>query len=295
MDYFNYVEPLFRPPSEARSLIFQITVGCSQNHCTFCGMYKMKSFRIRPVGDIIDEMRSVPPAHRPFIQRVFLADGDALIYPQEGLMAVLAALAETFPQLQRVGAYASPASLTGKSCEDLARLRERKLRILYFGLESGDPETLRAIHKGFSAEEMLAQCRQARAAGIKLSVTAILGLAGQARSLEHARATARWVSDLSPEYFSLLTLFVRHNDDFLRTIRPLSRGGILEEARELLHHLAPHKTILRSNHVSNFLNLAGSYPKDRERLIDQVDQAIARALRHPQWYREVPDYREDLF
>jgi len=295
MYYFDYVEPLFRPPSEARSLIFQITVGCSQNHCTFCGMYKMKTFRIRPVSEIIDEMRSVPLAHRPYIQRVFLADGDALIYPQAGLTAILDALVETFPNLQRVGAYASPASLTTKSGEELALLRLKKLRILYFGLESGDPETLRSINKGFSAEEMLVQCRKAKKAGMKFSVTAILGLAGQARSLEHAQATAQWITELSPEYFSLLTLFVRHNDDFLRTIRPLSRGGILEEARELLQHLAPHKTILRSNHVSNFLNLAGSYPKDRERLIAEVDQAISRARRHLQWYREVPDYREDLF
>ncbi len=295
MYYFDYNEPVFRPPSEARSLIFQITVGCSQNHCTFCGMYKMKTFRIRPVSEIINEMRSVPQAHRPHIQRVFLADGDALVYPQAELAVVLDALAETFPNLLRVGAYASPASLTTKSGEDLALLRQKKLRILYFGLESGDPDTLRAINKGFSAEKMLVECRKAKDARIKLSVTAILGLAGQARSLEHARATAEWITELSPEYFSLLTLFVRHNDDFLRTIRPLSRGGILEEARELLQHLAPHKTILRSNHVSNFLNLAGSYPKDRQRLLAEVDQAIARARRHPQWYSEVPDYRENLF
>ena len=295
MYYFDYNEPVFRPPSEARSLIFQITVGCSQNHCTFCGMYKMKTFRIRPVSEIINEMRSVPQAHRPHIQRVFLADGDALVYPQAELTVVLDALAETFPNLLRVGAYASPASLTTKSGEDLALLRQKKLRILYFGLESGDPDTLRAINKGFSAEKMLVECRKAKDARIKLSVTAIIGLAGQARSLEHARATAEWITELSPEYFSLLTLFVRHNDDFLRTIRPLSRGGILEEARELLQHLAPHKTILRSNHVSNFLNLAGSYPKDRQRLLAEVDQAIARARRHPQWYSEVPDYREDLF
>ncbi len=295
MYYFDYIEPLFRPPSEARSLIFQITVGCSQNHCSFCGMYKAKTFRIRPLSEIIDEMRSVPAAHRPYIQRIFLADGDALVYPQAGLSALLDALAETFPSLQRVGAYASPASLTTKDGDELALLREKKLRILYFGLESGDPETLRAINKGFSAEDMLAQCRKAKESGMKLSVTAILGLAGQARSLEHARATARWISELSPEYFSLLTLFVRHNDDFLRTIEPLSRGGILEEARELLQHLAPLKTILRSNHVSNFLNLAGSYPKDRQRLLAEVDEAISRARRQPLWYREVPDYREDLF
>lgn len=129
---------------------------------------------------------------------------------------------------------------------------------------------------------------------MKLSVTAILGLAGRERSLEHARGTAAWVTDLSPEYFSLLTLFYRHNDDFFRSVTPLSRGEILEEALAMLLRLAPRRTILRSNHVSNFLNLAGSYPKDRERLVAQAEAAVAKARAFPEWYREVPDYREDL-
>lgn len=295
MYYFDYDEPLFRPPSEARSLIFQITIGCSQNRCTFCGMYKMKRFRIRPVAEIIQEMQAVPPAHRPYVQRIFLADGDALVYPQAGLLEILDALAETFPNLQRIGAYASPASLGSKDLDELSRLRQKKIRILYFGLESGDPATLLAINKGFSAEAMLDLCRKAQQAGMKVSVTAILGLAGQGRSLEHARATAQWVSALSPAYFSLLTLFVRHNDDFLRSIRPLSRGGILEEVHALLQQLSPYKTILRSNHVSNFLNLAGSYPKDRERLIAEIELAMLRARQRPVWYTQVPDYREDYF
>lgn len=293
--YFDYDEPLFRPPSEANSLIFQITLGCSQNHCTFCGMYKSKSFRLRPVAEILAEIAAVPRHHRPHIQRVFLADGDALVYPQSGLLEILDALAAAFPGLTRVGAYASPNSLTTKTAADLAGLREKKLRILYFGLESGDDATLQAVRKGYTAATMLALCRQAQAAGLKLSVTAILGLAGRERSFEHARATAAWVSELSPEYFSLLTLFHRHNDDFLRSITPLSRGEILEEAAELLRHLSPHKTILRSNHVSNFLQLAGSYPKDRQRLLSEVEAAIARARQSPDWYGEVPDYREELF
>jgi len=292
--YFDYEEPLFRPPSEAQSLIFQVTVGCSQNSCTFCGMYKMKRFRVRQVAEIGAEIAAVPEHHRPHIRRVFLADGDALIYPQAGLLEILARLEATFPNLSRVGAYASPASLANKNAAELAALRERKLRILYFGLESGDATTLAAVRKGWSPERMLEECRKAQAAGLKLSVTAILGLAGWARSREHARATGRWISALSPEYFSLLTLFTRHNDAFLRSIEPLTRGGILEEARELLLHLAPQRTILRSNHVSNFLQLAGTYPKDRERLLAQVEAAIASARRHPDWYGQVPDYREEL-
>lgn len=295
MNFFSYHEPLFRPPSEAGSLIFQITLGCSRNRCTFCGMYKGKSYGIRPENAIAAEIAAVPERFRSQIQRIFLADGDALAYPQAGLVAILDRLIDAFPALTRVGAYASPASLAGKNLDDLLALRGRKLRILYFGLESGDAATLAAIDKGFGPAAMLAQCQMAKAAGLKLSVTAILGLAGRERSLEHARATAQWVTDLSPEYFSLLTLFHRHNDDFLRSITPLSRGGILEEAGDLLRHLAPQKTILRSNHVSNFLQLAGSYPKDRLRLIHEVEMAIDRARAYPEWYDAVPDYREEIY
>ena len=293
--YFDYDEPLFRPPSEARSLIFQITLGCSQNRCTFCGMYKTKEFKIRPLDDILAEISAIPTHHRSHIQRVFLADGDALVYPQKGLQEILGALARTFPGLNRVGAYASPNSLKSKSEEELKDLQSQKLRILYFGLESGDSLTLKAINKGYSPEEMLDLCQRARRAGIKLSVTAILGLAGAERSPEHARATAAWVNRLSPEYFSMLTLFQRHNDDFLRSITSLSRGGILEEIREMLVHLHPTRTILRSNHVSNILSLSGSYPKDRDRLLAEAEAAVVKARQDPEWYRQQPDYREDLF
>lgn len=293
--YLHYEEPLFRPPSEARSLILQATIGCSQNSCKFCGMYKMKRFRIRPVHELVAEINSIPLQYRPYIQRVFIADGDALVYPQEGLIVILDALAAAFPRLNRIGAYASPNSLTTKSEEELVVLQDKKLRILYFGLESGDPETLRAIDKGYQPDEMLTLCRKAQKAGMKLSITAILGLAGQTRSTEHAIATAEWINALSPEYFSLLTMFKRHNDDWFRTIKPLTQGQILEEAVTMLHRLEPHRTILRSNHVSNFLNLAGSYPKDRQRLIDTAEAALADARRDPLWFNEISGYSEEYY
>jgi hypothetical protein len=258
-------------------------------------MYKGKSFRIKPVAEVLAEIDSIPTRYRPQVDRVFLADGDALIYPFAGLMEILNQLAATFPALTRVGSYASPKSLTSKSPDELRSLRERKLRILYFGLESGDDPTLTAINKGFAVEEMAQEAEKARAAGMKLSVTAILGLAGQARSLEHARATAAWVNRVNPEYFSLLTLFHRHNDDFIRNLSQCSHGQLLLEARELLLHLHPQKTILRSNHVSNFLHLAGSYPKDRERLIADVDAAIAQSRRVPGYWDGVPAYSEEYY
>ena len=291
----HYVEPVFRPPSEALSLIFQITIGCSQNHCAFCGMYKGKRFSLKPVAEVLAEIAALPERYRTHVDRVFLADGDAVVYPFDGLCTILDALGATFPGLTRVGAYASPNSLTTKSITELETLREKRLRILYFGLESGDDDTLQAINKGFDRDEMATLALKARSAGMKLSVTAILGLAGRGRSLEHARATAEWVNRVNPEYFSLLTLFHRHNDEFVRGLEQCSRRELMREARELLSHLNPARTILRSNHVSNFLNLAGSYPKDRERLIADVDAALVRAERTPGFLNEIPEYGEEYY
>ena len=289
---FQYEETLYRPPSEAGSLIFQITIGCSQNNCTFCGMYKNKQFRIRSVAEIVTEIESIPLHYRAGIRRVFLADGDALVYPQDGLVQILDRLVATYPNLTRVGAYASPNSLTTKTVEELKLLRQKKLRILYFGLESGDDETLKLVNKGYAASAMLELCRKAQSAGMKLSVTAILGLAGKERSVEHAQGTADWINSLSPEYFSLLTLFSRHNQAYFDQVTEQTRGEILEEALAIVKLLHPTRTILRSNHASNFLNLAGSYPKDRERLIADVESAIAMARQHPDWYHDTPDYSE---
>lgn len=291
----NYVDPVFRPPSEARSLIFQITIGCSQNHCAFCGMYKGKKFRVKPVEEVFAEIDSIPPRHRPYVDRVFIADGDAIVYPFAGLVQILDRMAAVFPNLSRVGSYASPKSLTTKSPAELGVLRDKRLRIVYLGLESGDDATLAAVNKGFTSDEMAKEAAKAREAGIKLSVTAILGLAGRERSLEHARETSAWVNRVNPEYFSLLTLFHRHNNDFIRTLHQCTRGELLLEAREMVANLSPARTILRSNHVSNFLNLAGSYPKDRERLIANVDGAIAQARAIPGYWDDVPAYEEEYY
>lgn len=291
----HYVEPLFRPPSEARSLIFQITIGCSQNQCRFCGMYKGKSFHIRPLQEILAEIDEIPAGYRPRIDRVFLADGDALVYPFDDLCTILDVLTTTFPGLTRVSSYASPNSLTTKSAEQLVLLRAKRLKILYFGLESGDDATLLAINKGFDSGRMAELALKAREAGMKLSVTAILGLAGRERSLQHARATAEWINRVNPEYFSLLTMFQRHNDDFIRTLQQCTRRELMLEVREMLYHLHPAKTILRSNHVSNFLDLAGSYPKDRERLIADVDLALKHAGLREGFLDEVPSYQGEYY
>jgi radical SAM superfamily enzyme len=258
-------------------------------------MYKGKRFQVRPVAEILAEIAGIPERLRQQVERVFLADGDALVYPFDGLVEILESLSTAFPNLTRVASYASPNSLTTKSPEQLALLREKRLRILYFGLESGDDETLLCIRKGFTADEMAEQAMKARAAGIKLSVTAILGLAGRGRSLVHARETAAWVNRVNPEYFSLLTLFHRHNDAFVAALDQCTRRELMLEARELLLQLHPARTILRSNHVSNFLDLAGSYPKDRERLICDLEAALERAGRYPGFLDAVPGYTEEYY
>lgn len=258
-------------------------------------MYKGKRFHIRPVPEIMEEIRGIPDQHRSGIDRVFLADGDALVYPFDGLVEILDELSATFPHLARVGSYASPNSLTTKNIEQLVLLREKKLRILYFGLESGDDDTLSQIKKGFTAEDMADLALTARTAGLKLSVTAILGLAGRSRSIAHAHATASWITRVNPEYFSLLTLFHRHNEDFVRKLEQCTRKELLFEARELLQQLNPIHTILRSNHVSNFINLAGNYPKDKDRLIADLDKVLAQTDRHPGYFNAVPEYAEEYY
>ncbi len=287
--FFEYDEPVFRPPAEADSLIVQAKIGCSHNLCGFCGMYRTKRFRIRPPAELLAEKASVPLWRRESVQRIFIGDGDGLIYPQGDLVMLLDVLAATFPKLARVAAYASPNSLNTKSGVELQQLRERKLRLLYFGLESGDEETLRSARKGFTAEAMLNQCRMAHPAGMKLSVTAILGLAGKARTAEHAGATAEWISLLSPRYFSLLTLMRGGNDDYLHSIRALTNGEILEEALNVVKSLNPRGTILRSDHVSNLLHLSGTYPKDRRAIILQAEAALEEGRRHSNWFHRVPD------
>ena len=190
MSSIRYDQPVYRPPSEARSLIFQATIGCSHNRCAFCYMYREKTFRARPWGELKGEIDSA--ARRwPGTRRIFLADGDAFVLGTDRLERILDHLSASFPELQRVTAYATPGNLLSKSVEEMRRLRGKKLTILYYGVESGDPELLESIGKGSTPDEMAEGCGRAREAGIKLSITVILGLGGRGGSVRHAQGTAR--------------------------------------------------------------------------------------------------------
>jgi len=287
----RYDMPLFRPPSEGNNLIIQATLGCSFNRCAFCSMYRTKSYRPRPLEavfrDIDDAARAWPSAHR-----VFLADGDALTLPTDHLLAILERLRARLPALARVSGYATPANLNGKSHDDLVGLKAAGLTLVYLGIESGSPDILRRITKGATADGIARAVGKARDAGLKVSATVILGLAGQEAWREHITATAALIDRAPPNYVSTLQLFLEPErvEPFLeqmtrdgRTFTPQDDAAILDEQRLFLEHMEPPAPIIfRSNHASNALALAGILPKDRARLLAEVDSARA-ALGGPGW------------
>ena len=230
----EYDNPLYRPPSEAQSLILQATLGCSHNACRFCYMYKDKRFHVKPEERFLEEI-DIAAAQYPTARRIFLADGDAMVLSAGRLEGILERLNASFPQLQRVTAYANPANLLGKSAEELGRLRERKLSILYYGIETGDPELLTKIEKGATPDEMAEGCSRAAEAGIKLSVTVILGLAGTEGSLRHARMTATLLNRVQPRYLSALTLMLGPwKESYASSMGPgFEFNSALDDIREL--------------------------------------------------------------
>ncbi len=204
----RYHGAVIRPPSEADSLIVQVTYGCSNNTCDFCGTYLEKPFAVRPFDEVVEDVTGLPVSVRQRVRRVFLADGDAMALSTRKLDAILDLLHRALPNLERVSSYANARNLLGKPVEELAALRERGIELLYLGLESGDEQTLADIHKGMTVAEQIEGCRRASDAGLQLSVTAILGLAGRERSLVHARATGEALSAIDPEYIGILTLML---------------------------------------------------------------------------------------
>ncbi|MBP1764670.1 MAG: radical domain protein [Firmicutes bacterium] len=270
---------VFRPPNEANSLILRVTIGCSHNTCTFCGMYKDVRFRIRPLSEIIALIDAYARRYS-HVRRVFLADGDALIAPTEHLLAIMEHLHQVFPHLTRITCYGGPLSILRKSAEDLAKLRAAGLYTVYLGIESGDDEVLQIVNKGVTAAEIIEAGQKVLAAEIKLSAMVILGLGGQERSRQHAIHTAQVVSAINPTYLSALTLMLHPGSELRRsadngTFRPLSAHGILQEVRLLAANISVTKPcIFRSNHISNILPLAGTFPEDKQSLLKEIDSAL---------------------
>ena len=279
----HYSGSVYRPPSEAYSLIVQCTLGCSHNRCAFCIMYKDKRFSINPIGQVLGDLAEAR-AHYPRIERVFLADGDALILPMDYLLTVLDYIREHFPECGRVSAYASTKALMGKTDAELQTLREHGLQMVYVGLETGLEDLLKKYDKGVSVEETVEHSLRAKAAGMTLSVTAINGMGGRERSEEHAIATAAALSRIKADYVAMLTLRVYSGTplhDWIERgeLTMLDPKELAAENRVILRHIDSDGSVFRSNHASNYLPLKGTLNRDRDALIAQIDKALAGELR----------------
>jgi radical SAM superfamily enzyme YgiQ (UPF0313 family) len=287
-----YDTPLYRPPSEGDNLIVQATLGCSFNQCSFCAMYKSKEFVARPIAQIFADIDRLADM-RPEGTRVFLADGDALSLPVEALLAIAEKLAARFPNLQRISAYATPSNLLRKSHDDLLLLRAKRLTLVYIGIESGSAEVLRRVAKGVSVSGMAEALTKARAAGLKISATVILGLGGRRWAADHIAETAALINRAPPHYLSTLQLILplEVREAFLARwdggFEAQDDSGILAEQRLLVAGLAPASPVIfRSNHASNCLALAGTLPRDRARVLAEIDAASAgRDRLRPDWMR----------
>lgn len=275
-----YIGRMFRPPSEAYSVIVQVTVGCAHNTCQFCSMYKEKSFSLRSMADInaqIDYFAKLEPRAK----RVFLADGDALVLSAEKLMEITNRLKTAFPNLERISSYATPLDLLGKSEEDLIRIRESGISLLYIGLESGSQAVLSQMKKGVSPEQMIEAAQKARKAGFAISVTVISGLGGKEQSRIHAKETAKVLNQMKPDYLGLLTLLLDEETPINQWVEDgsfklLSPIEAVQETYWLLEDLALENCMFRSNHASNYLALAGNLSADQGRLLKELRSILEK-------------------
>jgi radical SAM superfamily enzyme YgiQ (UPF0313 family) len=290
----RYEGTIYRPPSEAGSLILQATIGCSWNHCTYCAMYRDKRYRVRELDAILDDVARARDAlgpHTATVRKVFVADGDALAMDLAHWESLLAACRHAFPALRRVSAYATAMNLLDKRPDELARLREGGLTLLYIGPESGDDETLRRIAKGAGYDDHAEAARRAHAAGMQLSAIFLLGAGGRARSAEHAAASARLASAMDPRFLSLLTLTVVPGTPLARLVADgrfelPDVNELLGEMRRFVADTAPSDAIFRTNHASNYLPVEGRLPRDRDRILAALDGALAgRTPLRPEWSR----------
>lgn len=274
----DYIEPVFRPPSEAHSLILPVTNGCSWNQCTFCDMYTadQKKFRARDEEQVLEEIRRC--GEQMIVQRVFLADGDAMVLPTHRLLRILEAIAEHMPEVHRVTSYCLPRNLRRKSVDDLKQLREAGLRMLYVGAESGDDEVLRRVNKGETFDSTADALLKAREAGLKTSVMILNGLGGRSLSEQHAVNSARLMSLTQPDYLSTLVVSFPHGLERYRQqfpdFQPLNQHELFVEMEQFLSAVELDDTVFRSDHASNYLVLKGVLGRDKDAMLAQVRTAI---------------------
>ena len=286
----RYEGNIYRPPGEARSYLLQVTVGCSHNACTFCGMYKDKRYHVRSLDDIFEDI-ALAKRYYGDVNRIFLCDGDAVAMDTGDLLAVLERLYQTFPSLERVNAYAGPRSTLNKSDEELAQLRRAGLVRLYLGVETGSDALLKSICKGVDAAEMLLAGQKMVAAGFDLWTMVLIGLAGPGEaSRAHALDTAAMINAMKPRHLSALTYIPERGTKLGNAVARgeftlLNARQALEETRLLLEHLDVNPLHFTSDHASNYLPLKGGLPEDRERLLHLLDEALAgrQGIKPEQW------------
>ena len=279
----RYEGKLYRPPSEADALIVQATIGCSWNHCTYCDMYREKTFRVRDLGEVLEDLAIAARQVGPHVEKLFVADGDALVLPMEHWRAILAAARASFPALRRVSCYAMARNVLAKTDDELRELADAGLTLLYVGPESGDDATLKRIAKGDDAAAHVEAARRAHEAGMAMSVIALLGIGGD-RWEEHARATGQLVTAMDPAFFSALTVTVVPGTP----LATLARRGkfavpavpdLLRELRVMIEHARPTDATFRTNHASNHLPLGGRLPRDAARILATIDAALDGRVR----------------
>ncbi|QGT99232.1 hypothetical protein SYNTR_0639 [Candidatus Syntrophocurvum alkaliphilum] len=275
----RYEGNMYRPPSEARSYILQATVGCTHNRCTFCGMYKDKKFKIKSMEEIKDDIRMAGEYYGD-IEKVFIADGDAIIIDTPDLIEIIELLYKNFPSLRHVGIYASPDAVLKKETSELSALKKAGLTIAYLGIETGDEELLKEIKKGVTYDEMAEAGKRLRKAGIELSVTILLGLAGRTpKAIDHAKATAKICNEINPDYIGALTIMLVPGT---KMYQQMEKGEfelpgafeILDEMRIIIENLDLKGTEFRSNHASNYLPIKGRFPEDKNEILRLIDDII---------------------
>lgn len=286
-----YEGTVYRPPSEARSLIVQVTIGCSHNRCRFCTMYKDKKFRIRSMKEIREDFYEARERYGEQIEKVFLADGDALVLPAEMLKDLLAFIRNLFPHLGTVTSYGTPKDILRHPLKDLEMFRKEGLSMVYMGAESGDDKVLLNMEKGATKEEIIAAGKKLKAAGIRSSLTLISGLGGRERLKEHAIGFADLISRIKPEYVGFLTLMLDQGAPVLQDITEgkfelLNPEEIVTEMELFLKHVDSDGTVFRANHASNYMMLKGTLNRDIPFLIKRIeDLKMENRYRHESWRR----------
>lgn len=286
----RYEGAVYRPPSEASSLIIQFTIGCARNTCTFCAMFKDKKFRIRPLQDVEEDLEMARKYYRNIpVKRIFLADGDALIVKTADMLHILDKCKQYFPEVERISVYGAPMDIIHKTPEELAQLKAAGLDMVYMGLESGSDEVLKAVRKGATQEQMIAAGKKVKDAGMILSMTVISGLGGKPLWKEHAIETAKVISAIKPEYVGFLTLMIEEGTVMYEQqkrgeLNLLTPHEVLDETELFIRSVDAEGTMFRSNHASNYTPLAGTLNAEKDRILGQIEHS-----------RQNSRFRSDMF